>query len=546
MKKEKIDTEVLAVDETMLVDQNLPEGIEEQEEILTKQQSNSDNNKRIAKNTLLLYFRMFFTMGVSLYTSRVILNALGVDDYGIYNVVGSVVTMFSFLNGAMSASTSRYLTIAIGQNDDIQLNRIFNASIINHLIIAFVLVILAETIGLWFLINKMVFPESHYNAVIVVYQFSVVSTAITLLQTPFLATIIAYERMNIFAWGGILDSLLKLGIALGIMSINGQRLVVYAVLLFIVTAGMFIYYFTSCKIQFKNTKIKFLWDWTLLKELFSYSGWDLLGNLSVIAQGQGLNILLNLFFGPSVNASRGIAYQVQGAVAQFSGNFMTAVRPQIIKYYAAGDYSNMMLLVFKSARFSFLLLWLVSFPILIEIDFILTLWLKNVPDYTVVFARIVIIVSLINSWRFPFISVMHATGQIKLPNIIIGGLLIATLPISYVVLKSGFNPESVFYIILFMNIIALFLDWALIKRNLFFSIKAAFKDIILKSSFVSIASFIVVYVLKKYVSISNMNSILFIFLSIIIAVFFSFLIGLKSIERNDIRVVLLKYLKKQQ
>lgn len=403
------------------------------------------DNKRIAKNTLFLYIRMFLIMGVTLYTSRIVLQVLGETDFGLYNVVGGIVMMFTFLNGSLAGATSRFITYEIGRQDYVRLHKIFNVSLLTHIMIALVIVILAETVGLWFLYNKMIIPEGRFDAAFWVFQISVISCVLSITQVPYSAMIIAHERMNIYAYVGIFEVMFKLLIAYLIMVSPYDKLVVYAFLLFLVQMMLMIYYRMFCNKHFSGCSLMFVKDKTMYKHMFVYAGSDIIGNLAVLAQGQGLNILLNMFFGPAVNAARGVAYQVQGAVTQFSGNFMTAVKPQIIKQYAAGKINEMMRLVVHSSCFSYYLMLLLVMPICLEADYILTLWLGEYPDYTVSFLRLVLVLCMIQTLKTPRTTVFHATGKILLPNIVVGTILCLAFPMAYVVLKMGYDPNSVFW-----------------------------------------------------------------------------------------------------
>ena len=403
------------------------------------------DNKRIAKNTAFLYIRMFLIMGISLYTSRIVLRVLGEIDFGLYNVVGGIVMMFTFLNGALAGATSRFITYEIGRKDYLQLHRVFNVAFITHILIALSIVVLAETMGLWFLYNKMVIPEGRLNAAFWVYQISVLSCVLSITQVPYTAAIIAHERMNIYAYVGIVEVVFKLAIAYLIGISKYDRLIVYASLLFIVQLLLMIYYRIYCNKHFAECKLMLVRDKQMYKNMFVYAGSDMIGNIAGLAQGQGLNLLLNMFFGPAVNAARGIAYQVQGAVTQFSGNFMTAVKPQIIKRYAVGKIGDMMQLVIQSSCFSYYMMLLIVVPICFEANFILSLWLGEYPEYTVSFLRLILVLCMIQTLKTPRTTVFHATGKILMPNIIVGTILCLAFPIAYFLLKSGGSPESVFW-----------------------------------------------------------------------------------------------------
>ena len=409
-------------------------------------QNQSANNKRIAKNTLLLYVRMLFGMLVSLYTSRVILQTLGVEDYGVYNVVGGVITMFTFLNNAMSSATSRYITFEIGKGNMEQLKKVFSTSLQIHAIIALLIVILGETVGLWFLMNELVIPEGRMDAAMWVYQCSIVSCVVGIMSVPYNADIIAHEKMSAFAYISVLEIILKLAIVYLLVVLPFDKLKVYAVLVLMVGLLIRYIYTRYCHMHFEESHYIHRIYKPLLKEMSSFAGWSFWGNLAGILYGQGLNMMLNIFFGPVVNAARGIATQIQGVVQQFVGNFQMALNPQITKTYAAGELQKMHSLMFRSARFSFMLLFLLSLPIILETNYILALWLGIVPENTVIFARIIIAISLIYTIANPCVIANQATGKVKVYQAVVGGLLLLILPISYIVLKMGAPAYSVFIV----------------------------------------------------------------------------------------------------
>ncbi|MBQ5871621.1 MAG: lipopolysaccharide biosynthesis protein, partial [Bacteroidaceae bacterium] len=408
--------------------------------------SNSANNKRIAKNTLLLYVRMLFGMLVSLYTSRVILQTLGVEDYGVYNVVGGVITMFTFLNSAMSSATSRYITFEIGKGNMEQLKKVFSTSLQIHAIIALLIVILGETVGLWFLMYELVIPDGRMDAAMWVYQCSIVSCVVGIMSVPYNADIIAHEKMSAFAYISVLEIILKLAIVYLRVVLPFDKLKVYAVLVLMVGLLIRYIYTRYCHRHFEESHYIHRIDKPLLKEMSSFAGWSFWGNLASILYTQGLNMMLNIFFGPVVNAARGIATQIQGVVQQFVSNFQMALNPQITKTYASGELDKMHSLMFRSARFSFMLLFFLSLPIMLETNYILTLWLGIVPENTVIFARIIIAISLIYTTANPCVIANQATGKVKVYQAVVGGLLLLILPISYIVLKMGAPAYSVFIV----------------------------------------------------------------------------------------------------
>ena len=406
----------------------------------------SANNKRIAKNTLMLYIRMLFTMGVTLFTSRVILQTLGVEDYGVYSVVGGIITMFAFINGGMISATQRYLTFEIGKGNLPQLKKVFSTSLQIHAIIALIIVLLGETVGLWFLYEKLVIPADRMNAAVWVYQCSIVACVVNIMSVPYNADIIAHEKMSAFAYISILEVVLKLLIVYALYITPWDKLISYALLLLTIQLVIRFVYARYCSKHFEEAHYHHQIDKPLFKEMFTFAGWSFWGNLAGVLYTQGLNMMLNIFFGPIVNAARGIAVQVQSAVTQFVSNFQVALNPQITKSYAIGNLSQMHSLMFRSARFSFFLLFFLTLPVLLETNYLLTIWLETVPPDAVVFTRWMIGVSLIYTIANPCVIANQATGKVKVYQAVVGGILMLILPISYIVLRLGAPAYSVFIV----------------------------------------------------------------------------------------------------
>ena len=407
------------------------------------QQDNSANSKRIAKNTLLLYVRMLFLMLISLYTSRVILNALGVEDYGIYNVVGGVVTMFSVLSGSLNAAISRFITFELGTGNVERLKKVFSSSVTIQAIIAIIIVVLAETVGLWFLNEKMVIPDNRITAANWCYQFSIITFAINLIAVPFTASIIAHEKMSAFAYISILEALGKLVIAWCIVVNPIDRLVFFALMVAIVVCSISLLYAWYCIKHFKECVYHFYYDHDLLKQMFGFAGWNFIGASSAILRDQGGNIILNLFFGPTVNAARAISVKVNTVINSFVQNFMVALNPQITKSYACRDYDYMFKLIFQGARLSYYILLMLCLPVILNTHYILVVWLKLVPEHTVLFVQLILVFAMCESISHPLITVMLATGNIKNYQIVVGGLQMMNLPIAYLCLYFGAMPESI-------------------------------------------------------------------------------------------------------
>jgi O-antigen/teichoic acid export membrane protein len=411
------------------------------------------NNKTIAKNTIFLYFRMMVTMLITLYTSRVVLQVLGIDDFGLYAVVGSVISMLSFVNGALSAGSSRFLTFELGTGNSEKLSRTFSTLLGMHIIIAVIIVVLAETVGLWFVYNKLAIPADRMNAALWVYHISILTAVITMTQVPYNASIISREKMNVFAYVSIVDVSLKLGIVYLLKIGNFDKLVLYAVLLCIVTMGIALFYRFYCTLKFKETHYKFILDKDILKSVGGYSGWSLFGQLSVTLNSQGMIIIANMFFGPAVVAARVISVQVNMAKAQFIQNFRTAVNPQIIKKYAAEDYEGSKSLLLNSTKFSFYLTLLLGLPIILLAEPLLQLWLGQVPEYAVIFLQLIIINGLFGVFDSSFLVALQAKGRLRenaLSSPIVG---IVKFSIVYFLFKAGFSPVTLSYAAIIANAI---------------------------------------------------------------------------------------------
>jgi O-antigen/teichoic acid export membrane protein len=441
---------------------------------------NTANNKRVAKNTILLYFRMLLTMLVTLYTVRVVLNVLGINDYGLYNVVGGIVIMFSFLSSTMSAASQRFFSFELGKNDLIQFKRTFGLMILIYGCIAIIVLILAETIGLWFLNYKMIIPADRLVAANWVFQFSILSFLVTIMTIPYNAAIIAHENMKVYAYVSIVEVILKLIFVFVLVGILFDKLILYSILVFISSCITSFLYGYICRRNYPECKFQFYWNKSLFNTLISYSGWNLFGATATVLNNQGVNIMLNLFFGPVINGSRAIAYQIGSTINQFVFNFQTAVNPQITKYYASGDVTKMKELVFQSCKLSYFLLFLISMPVLLEGNFILGLWLKKVPEYVVSFTTLIIIGALIDSLSYPLVTAAQATGMIKQYQTIVGGTLLLNLPISYCFLKFGYEAKITMYIAISISGICLFLRLFMLRRMVGLSILNFIKIVLFK------------------------------------------------------------------
>lgn len=415
-----------------------------------------DNNKRIAKNTLFLYLRQIFVMAVALYTSRVVLATLGVIDYGIYNVVGGVVAMFSFINASMTTSTQRFLTFELGKKDYKQLAKVFAASLNVHYAIGIIAVVLAETIGLWFLNYKLNIPAARMTAANWVYQCSVLSFFLSITQVPYNASIVSHEKMNIFAYFSIIDVVLKLAIVYLLVISPFDKLIFYAILILAVTSFSRMLYRVYCRKHFTECRSKLFWDKPLYQQLTGFAGWNLFGSVAWLLRGQSMDIVINLFFGPALNAAKGVANSVTNAVNTFVSNFMTALNPQITKNYAQNEISTMETLCYRACRFSFILLFAIAFPLIMNINFVLGIWLVEVPKYTAIFVVLILADCLVNAafGSSPFITAMMATGNIRNYQIVVSSIIILIIPISYVLLRIGGDPPSIFYVMIAISFLS--------------------------------------------------------------------------------------------
>ena len=495
--------------------------------------SNSANSRRIAKNTGLLYVRMLLTMGISLYISRVVLDVLGIEDFGIYNVVGGIVIMFSFLNNAMSSATQRYLSFALGQKNYSELKKLFSITVNIHFFIAFVVVLLAETVGLWLLNTEINIPSDRMASANWVYQFSVLTFFVTIISVPYNAVIISHERMSIYAYVTMFEVFAKLGVVYLLQLTDFDKLAFYAVLLFIVSFIVRVFYGIYCKRNFQECTYYWVWDKKKYKELLNYASWNLFGNLAAVGFDQGINLLLNIFFGPLVNAARGIATQVGSAVTSFVSSFQMALNPQIIKSHASGNTEYMQQLISQGCRFSFYLLLIMMLPVLLNTELLLRWWLNIVPEYTVIFTKLILVHALINSISGPLMTAAQATGKIKLYQSVVGGILLLNVPISYLFLKLGYPPTVTLIVMIVISQLALFARLIILRRLINFSVSSYLKTVVLNVLAVAFVSISVAYLFTKAIVLPELSHILFSFSISFLVVFFSiYYIGLKLDERQ--------------
>lgn len=485
-------------------------------------QSSNSSHSLIIKNTLYLYVRMALTMVISLYTSRVVLQALGFVDYGIYALVGGIVALIAFMQSSLSGATTRFLNFEMGKKNFHNVKKVFDSSLLIHGLVCLAVIVIGETIVLWFFNHKLNIPVDRNSAAQVVFQLSLVAMVVTILRTPYDAIIIANQRMSVFAVISIFESLLKLLVALLVKYLNYDKLVLYAVLVLLsnfIVAGIYWWY---CKRSFKACRGTFEVTKNYLKQIGSFFGWDLYGNMAVAVKNQGIQIIQNMFFGTVINAATGIANTATGIVSAFTANFTLAMKPQIFHYYAEGNIEKMQSLVFLSSRFSYFLVMIISLPLILETDFFLKLWLVNVPEHTATFCKIILVQLCLNAPFISLMAVIHATGKIQRMSFINGSISLSSVFISYVVLKFIPNPNIIFLVSLFFSIIYSLSTLVIVKRLVeTINVQKFLVNIILKNIFLSLLPYILYIFTNQYFQ----ENFLVIFYMLII-VFFYFVLNI--------------------
>ena len=455
------------------------------------EQDNARKSRRIAKNTLMLYVRMIFLLLVNVYASRVVLNALGVEDYGIYNVVGGVVSMFTILSGSMSTAISRFITFELGSESPLdRMKKVFSTSITVQLVLGAVIVVVAECFGLWFINSRMNIAPDRMYAANWVYQLSLLAFVINLISIPYNATIIAYEKMSAFAYIGIFEGVAKLLIAFLIISAPFDSLIYYAVLMCVVAVLVRSAYSIYCRRHFPEVRFSIDFDKSLFKEMFSFAGWNFIGNGVYILNTQGINVLSNIFFGVTVNAARGVVSQVESAITQFVTNFTTAINPQITKSYAGGDREYMYALVCKGAKYSYFMMLFFSVTIILESETILRIWLKTVPEYAPVFLRWATACSLCTVLSNTLVTAMFATGDIRKYQIIVGAVGILVFPLCYIFFKIGLPPYVSYIVYFTVYAVLLFVRLILIRNMIGMKVSVYMRRVIARIIPVTAISFL--------------------------------------------------------
>ncbi len=506
----------------------------------------NSNSKRIAKNTLYLYIRMAVLMVVSLFTSRVVLDKLGVEDFGIYNVVGGVAVMFTFFSSSLTNASQRFLMIELGRKDWQKANRVFNQHLIFYTIIVGIVLVLAETIGLWFVYNKLVIPPDRLWAAVCVYQFTVASFCLTLLGIIFNSLIIAHENMNVFSFLGIFEGISRLCIVYILSVIHVDRLILYGFLTFLVTLILQSFYVLFCYRNYVECRFRFVWDKALLKETNAIVGWNIAGTAVYAINDSGINILLNLFFGPIVNTARALSLQISGAVGNFATNFFTSVRPQMVKSHASGDYQYLMTLFYNSSKYSFFLLWILCLPIMFTCKELLSLWLVEVPQYADVFTLWVLGYSLIDSLNNPVWTIALAVGRLKYYILIGSSVFLLVFPFSYVALKCGSSPVSVFVVMFIVRLAYLFVVLRIIRLYIPLTPKDYLVQVVKPIAKVILISLVVSGILYSLMSVSVMFTLLFCVLTVLVSVTCIWSVGISVDERDIVKKFARKKLGKNE
>ena len=502
------------------------------------------NNKRMAKNTLLMYFRMGVLILVQLYTVPIVLHALGVEDYGIYNVVGGFVMMFTFINGSLVSGCQRFMAYAIGSHDKKGLKDVFDTSFYVFILLGTILFFLIEVVGIWFLNNKMTIPSDRMLAANVVLQFSIISLFVTIVATPFNAAIIAHEQMSVYAYASIFESLYKLLIAFSLTILLMDKLIIYAALIFSSSLLLAFFYILYCRKHFQETrKIRLRKNTELLRDIGSYAGWNVVGSVAIMLRNHGLNVIMNIFFYPVMNAAHTIASHLSGIFNQFVNNVYMATRPQMVKQYAAGNMDEMWNITFKSSKYAYFLMAYVVIPVIIELPSFLYLWLHDVPDYTIIFSRLIILSLLLETTTNQLIGVFQAANKIKYYQSVSSIILLGLVPLSFLVLKLHAHPVAPYILYVIISLAYVISLIAVAYRQVGLDVKSYIGDVLWKDLIVSVPAFLLTLLFVSQFSPSYWRILLTISFSISITSLMIWMIGMDSGERLMIKKQYKKILK---
>lgn len=498
-------------------------------------EANKLSTNRIVKNTLMLYIRMFFAMIVGLYTSRVVIHVLGLSNYGLYSVVGGVVTILIFVNNTLTSGTQRFLNYALGEGDELKLKKTFSTALLMHLIIALFFVLICETAGLWFLNNKINIPEGRENAAFWVFQLSVLSIFVLTVFVPYTSSIVAHEKFKIYAYMSIFDVGLNLVIVFLLKIAGGDKLILYSFLVVIVNIITTLIYCMYCHKHFKECRFKITYERSIFKEMFKFSGWNLFGCASVTLQNQGINILINIYFGTIANAARAIAMQINQKILQFVNGFQTAINPQIVKLYATGNMTDLTRLIINNSKLAAYLFLFIAIPVSVEIDYILKIWLGNVPSITSILVYIILFQTLVQIISRPVVMLVHAVGKMKMVNLTAGGVLLLILPISLLLAHVGFNIETIFIINIIPWFLETFLELYFEQKYCNFPLEKFYKEVYLSVFPLTILMLIPPLIIKYLLHGNNFSQFIIVELVALLSTIFIILfLGMSKAQRNKV------------
>jgi O-antigen/teichoic acid export membrane protein len=497
-------------------------------------------NKRVAKNTLMLYIRQVLILLVSLYTVRVVLNTLGIEDYGIYNVVGGIVSFFSFLSGTMASATQRFFSFALGQRDPEKLKKTFTVNLVIYGAIAVIALMLLETAGLWFVNEQLRVPSERFEAALLIYHFAVLTFIATIFTTPFMAIIIAHEDMRIYAYVSIAEVIMKLGIVFLLLFLPWDKLELYGVLVFVVSVINAGIYIGICTAKYQECQFrKFYWDKEALCEITGFTGWTLFGQITTVARNQAVTILLNQVFNPVVVAARAIATNMTNQINVFSSNFNTGLYPPIIKLYAADDKKEMFSLIFNGSKITFFLMWVFALPLFLEMDTILQLWLKNPPPEAVLFTRLALVEALINSISLPIATAARAPGRMKVYELTLGTIQIAIFVVAWFVLKAGGAAYSVFVVAIAANLVMFIVRLLIVRTLIGLSVKPFFYRVVSPISVVALFSAVPSVIIHLLLPRGFVFVCVSVSLSITISCVSMYLLALDKSEREKVQTIII-------
>jgi len=505
----------------------------------------SDSNKTLVKNTLFLYIRMGVMMIIGFFTARITLSVLGVDNYGINNVVGGLVSMFSLISGTLTASISRFLTFGLGKGDIAELKKTFSICLTIQILLGIIILIGLETIGLWFLNNKLIIPIDRLFAANVVYQFSILTFILGILSVPFNAMIIAHEKMSAFAFMTIFEAVSKLLIVVLLIYVSGDKLILFGGLVCFQGLISQSIYWIYCRRKFAECRFHVVKTLSSYKEIFIFSGWNFIGSAASLLNYHGTSIVLNMFYGPIVNTGQGIGNQITSILGQFSGNFMIALDPQVTKNYASNNMERTYSLIFKGTKLSYFLFLIISIPVLLETPQVLRIWLGQIPEYAVAFVRLSIILSLVNLLSSTLIKAQLATGKLKYYQIVVGGTLLLVLPISYFLLRAGFHATITVVVAIFISQICMFLRLVFLRNMIGLSIRKFIREVYIRIIFVSLLSTIVPLILYYELPETLCRFVLVTASGVIMSCVFAYFVGFDSQERYFINTTLSHIIKRR-